>query len=162
MISSVFNGGVLYKTQVTRCVSKSEFNRTHEFKPKVMGRINIQQKHIDRIKKALTGVVNERHGTATVTRFKHITVAGKTGTAQVVALKKDQGHSNSEDDTPMEHRDHAWFVAVAPVEDPKIAMAILVEHGGHGGSTAAPIAREMIKTFFMGEDSGVDSKHSEN
>jgi len=162
MISSVFNGGVLYKTQVTKSVAKSEFNKAYKFTPKVMGKINIRQIHIDIVKNALTGVVNEPHGTGSMARFKDITVAGKTGTAQVVALKKDQQQSIIEDDTPSEHRDHAWFVAVAPAENPRIAMAILVEHGGHGGSAAAPIAKKMIEVYVRGGNSGSGSENAEN
>jgi penicillin-binding protein 2 len=162
MISSVFNGGILYKTQVTKSVAETEFNKTYEFTPRVAGKINIRQEHIEIVKKALTGVVNEPHGTGSRTRFKDITVAGKTGTAQVVALKKDQGQSIIKDDIPVEHRDHAWFVAIAPVENPRIAIAKLIEHGGHGGSAAAPIAREMIDVYLRGNDSGSGSESTEN
>ena len=162
MISSVFNGGILYRAQVTKSVAKSEFNEAYEFTPRVMGKINIRQEHLDIVKNALTGVVNEPHGTGSRTRFGDITVAGKTGTAQVVALKKDPDPSSSEDDIPVEHRDHAWFVAIAPVENPRIAIAILVEHGGHGGSAAAPIAREMIDVYLRGNNSDPGSESAEN
>ena len=135
--------------------------KTYEFTPRVTGKINIRQEHIEIVKDALIGVVNGPHGTGSRTRFKDITVAGKTGTAQVVALKKDQDPSN-EDDIPVKHRDHAWFVAIAPVENPRIAIAILIEHGGHGGSAAAPIAREMIDVYLRDNDSGPGSESTEN
>ena len=77
-------------------------------------------------------------------------MAGKTGTAQVVALEKEKMFGD-EKDVPLEYRDHAWFVSVAPGEDPTIAVAVLVEHGGHGGSAAAPIAKDLISAFLERE-----------
>jgi penicillin-binding protein 2 len=73
-----------------------------------------------------------------------ISVAGKTGTAQV--LKKSAGIDA--DKLPKDERDHAWFVGYAPVERPEIAFAVVVEHGGHGGTTAAPIVRRVLEAFF--------------
>ena len=72
-------------------------------------------------------------------------VAGKTGTAQVAALGKEK---KAEKDIPKKFRDHAWFVAFAPVDSPKIAVAVLAEHMGHGGSAAAPLAKEVIETYI--------------
>ncbi len=148
MISAVFNGGILYMPQVTKWVGESESEKTYEFSPKIIKRIDIHQEYLEIVKKALIGVVHEPHGTASKARVKGITVAGKTGTAQVVALKKDDDGKSSEEEIPVHHRDHAWFAAVAPAENPRIALAILIENGGHGGSAAAPIAREMIKVYL--------------
>ena len=91
-------------------------------------------------------MVNEKGGTGWRARLKQIKVAGKTGTAQVVRLKK--GPKTEEDEEiPYKHRDHAWFVGYAPFENPEIAVAVIVEHGGHGGSAAAPIVRQIIETY---------------
>ena len=79
-----------------------------------------------------------------------VRVAGKTGTAQVVSLR-----SKSKEDTPKQFRDHAWFVAYAPFEYPSIAVAVLLEHMGHGGSAAAPLAKELIEAYVS---YGVDDK----
>ena len=76
-----------------------------------------------------------------------IGVAGKTGTAQVIALPEDR-ESVEEEDIPYKFRDHAWFVAIAPAENPTIAVAILVEHSGHGGAVAAPIAKNILAGYF--------------
>ena len=73
-----------------------------------------------------------------------ITVSGKTGTAQV--FKKSAGIDA--DKLPKDERDHAWFVGYAPAERPEIAFAVVVEHGGHGGTSAAPIVRHVLETFF--------------
>ena len=77
------------------------------------------------------------------------TIAGKTGTAQVVGMKQDQKYDASK--LREEHRDHALFIAFAPADDPKLAMALLVENGGSGSGTAAPIAREVFDFFLLGK-----------
>ena len=146
-VSAVFNGGIVYRPQMTRWVGKSETEKTHEFAPVVTGKVGIKQEHLEFVKNALIGVVNEPHGTGGRARLKEVTVAGKTGTSQVVSLKKEEEFVR-EEDIPVQFRDHAWFVAVAPAENPRIAVAIVVEHGGHGGSAAAPIAGQLIKAYL--------------
>ena len=150
-ISAAFNGGINYRPQVTKWVGKSEINKAHEFAPVVTGKLGIRQEHLELVKRALMGVVNEPHGTGGRARVKDETVAGKTGTAQVVALKKGEEFEN-EEDIPKQFRDHAWFVAVAPAENPRIALSVVVEHGGHGGSAAAPIAGQIIKAYLGAEN----------
>ena len=146
-VSAVFNGGIIFRPQVTKWAGKSEAEKTYEFSPVVTGKLEIREEYLDLVKNALVGVVNEPRGTGGRVRLKDTTVAGKTGTAQVVALKKGEEYEN-EEDIPLKFRDHAWFVAVAPAEKPQIAIAIVIEHGGHGGSAAAPIAGQMIKTYL--------------
>ena len=94
-------------------------------------------------------MVNGDKGTARGSRLKGIEMSGKTGTAQVVARKdgEDQGKKT---DKKVEHRfkDHAWFVAYAPSKDPEIAVAVIVEHGEHGSSAAAPIAKAVIQFYL--------------
>lgn len=94
------------------------------------------------VREALAGVVADSRGTAHSLAFKGIPIAGKTGTAQVVSddlQGKIQGVNTG---------DHAWFVAYSPTENPEIAVSVLVEHGGHGASAAAPIAGVVIRKFF--------------
>jgi len=147
-IASIFNGGFLYRPQVTKWVGRSETETIQKFTPKVAGKINFSQDHLEIVKNALIGVVNEAHGTGSKAKVENITVAGKTGTAQVVAVKENEEPDDGENGIPAHHRDHAWFVAVAPAERPKIAVAVVIEHGGHGGSAAAPIARDLI-AFYL-------------
>ena len=100
------------------------------------------------VKKALIDVVNGPHGTGRRARLQRITVAGKTGTAQVIALPEDK-ESVEKKDIPYKFRDHAWFMAVAPAENPVIALAILAEHSGLGGGVAAaPIAKNILQGYF--------------
>ena len=91
---------------------------------------------------ALQGVVTDSHGTGKSARSKMVSIGGKTGTAQVV------GGDPGKEDVPYKYRDHAWFIAYAPIEAPKIAVAVFVEHGGHGGSAAAPIAKRIIESYM--------------
>ena len=98
-----------------------------------------------KIKEGLAAVVTT--GTAKRAQSEVVTIAGKTGTAQVVALKDDDDKS----EVAKKHQDHAWFVAFAPVEQPKIAVAVIVEHMGHGGSAAAPLAKTLIEAYMNAE-----------
>ena len=146
MISGLFNGGHLYQPKVIKWVGK-DGNKVYQFTPTLMDRIDAKRENMERVKKALIAVVNEQRGTGGRARVKGLNVAGKTGTAQVVKLEITEG-IEEEEQIPEEFRDHAWFVAIAPAEEPVLALAILVEHGGHGGSGAAPIAKEMLEVFF--------------
>ncbi len=105
-------------------------------------KVNISQQTLNFIKEALIGVVNEPGGTGGAARLQGILVGGKTGTAQVIS-RAIETHK-----LPEKFRDHAWFVAFAPADRPEIAMAVFVEHGGHGGSVAAPIARIGIEKYL--------------
>ncbi|NNM52449.1 MAG: penicillin-binding protein 2 [Pseudomonadales bacterium] len=98
---------------------------------------------------AMQAVVSGPHGTATgIGRsLKGYTIAGKTGTAQVRGLN---GQKYNAALTPERFKDHAWFIAFAPVESPRIAVAVLVENGQHGGSAAAPIARKLFDYWLLG------------
>ncbi len=96
------------------------------------------------------GAVNDPHGTGAPSALKEVKVAGKTGTAQVVRMAQDF----KKGDTlrmPLKFRDHAWFAAFAPVEDPRIAVIVLAEHGGFGAAAAAPIAKQVFEKFFQPE-----------
>ena len=149
LISAVFNGGHLYQPKIIKAVGKGE-GRTHLFKPTLMGGIEAKSEHFEMIKQALIGVVHEPRGTGSRARVRKTWVAGKTGTAQVVNLEAEKS-MKGEGGVPVQFRDHAWFVAIAPADNPQLALAILVENGGHGGSASAPIAKEMIKAY-LGKD----------
>jgi penicillin-binding protein 2 len=78
-----------------------------------------------------------------------VVVCGKTGTAQVVGSSAPVGESESDDKTPDQYKDHAWFIAFAPKDHPKIAAACIIEHGGHGGSASAPVIHDVFQRFFQ-------------
>jgi penicillin-binding protein 2 len=112
-----------------------------------VNRIPFKRVFLRTVVKALEGVVEEEHGTAHLARVEGINVAGKTGTVQVVHQKITHTKMKA---IPYKMRDHAWFAAFAPVENPRIAVAAIVEHGGHGGSGAAPMVGEMISFYLKG------------
>lgn len=105
--------------------------------------VGLPSQALSLVRQALYGVVNEPSGTGRYARLREVKVAGKTGTAQVVSMEKRE---KSRD--PF-HEDHAWFVAFAPFHDPRIVVAVLVEHGGQGGGAAAPLARRVIEAYLL-------------
>jgi len=146
MFSAIFNGGFLYAPQVTKYVGNSGGQVNFKFRPRVRGLVGMGGEHMERVRRALVGVVNEPHGTGRNSAIEGIVVAGKTGTAQVVSSEKLE---RAGEELPEFLRDHAWFVAVAPADSPKIAVAVLIEHGGHGGGAAAPVARTIIEQYLL-------------
>ena len=131
MMSAVANGGNLYRpTLIT------------DTTPVLSGKIKAQPETLDIVKRALYGVVNEPGGTGWAAKSNLASICGKTGTAQVVAMR---GISQNQSE---KFRDHAWFVAFAPIENPEISLSVFVEHGGHGGATAAPIAKKAIEGYL--------------
>ena len=112
----------------------------------VLGRVPVAPEALALIRDALTAVVEEPGGTGGRARVPGVRVAGKTGTAQVVQIKYTE--NLEEDEVPIRHRDHAWFAAFAPAEEPEIVVVVLIEHGGHGGSAAAPVAQRILARYF--------------
>jgi penicillin-binding protein 2 len=146
-ISALFNGGILYRPQITKSVGKGDGSAVFTFQPDVIGRWSLRKDSMELVKRALLGVVNEPRGTGRRARPDTIQVAGKTGTAQVIALP-EEGEAIEEEEVPYKFRDHSWFVAVAPAGSPVIALSIVIEHGGMGGATAAPIAKMILEGYF--------------
>jgi penicillin-binding protein 2 len=149
MMAAVANGGKLLLPQVVEKVSDLSGKVLNEFPPVETGRANISTETLQFIREALRGVVNDPRGTGGGAAIKGIEVSGKTGTAQVVRMAYDfrRGDMNR---MPAKLRDHAWFAAFAPFDDPQIAVVVLVEHGGFGGAVAAPIAKKVIETYLKG------------
>jgi len=145
LVAAMVNGGILYRPYLVKRITDAENRVIKIFAPEVVRRLDFKPETLALIKKALCGVVNEPRGTGRRARLKNITVGGKTGTSQVVAM----GNSRvKEKDLPYEHRDHAWFVAFAPVKEPRIVLVVIAEHSGHGGSAAAPLANKVLEVFF--------------
>lgn len=130
--SIVANGGAIYAPSLLLLKDR----------PEPAKKLNIKPETLAAVRSALLGVVNEQGGTGGAARSAMAQVCGKTGTAQVVGLKRDSKYLTEL------HRDHAWFVSFAPYEEPNIALSVMVEHGGHGGGTAAPIAKRAIEAYL--------------
>ena len=114
--------------------------------PEVLGVLPFKEAHLSFVRKALLEVVYGELGTGKRSAVEGWQVAGKTGTAQVVSLKEDEEGLDAEE-IAWRHRDHALFVAYAPFEDPRVAVAVVVDHGGHGGVGAAPVAGAVIARY---------------
>jgi penicillin-binding protein 2 len=149
--AAVGNGGTRYRPFVVRRIEDPHGQVLRETQPKVLGKLPISSPALERVRRALRGVVHDPHGTGWVMRRLPggVEAAGKTGTAQVIELAPDP--PPDEEDIPEAHRDHAWFVTYVPAEKPRIVVTVLVEHGGHGGSAAAPIARKVVVEFLEHE-----------
>jgi len=144
MISAIANGGILYRPQVVHHIEDVDGNIIEEYPSAVMERISISEKTLEVVRDALRRVVDDPKGTGKTARIEGASVFGKTGTAQVVKLEVSEDVEN-EEDIPIHYRDHAWFVAYAQQEEPSVAVAVLIQHGGHGGTAAAPVARKIME-----------------
>ena len=147
LISAVSNDGKFYLPQVVERAENIYGTVLKECPPVEIGRANISENTLRIIQEALSGVVNEPHGTGWACALKGVKVAGKTGTAQVIRMAQNFRKGDM-DRMPLKFRDHAWFVAYAPCESPRIATAVLVEHGGFGAAAAVPIAKKVIEKYL--------------
>lgn len=138
--ATVANDGVSFRPHLVGAVMERTTGRVQELPVVARGRLHFRKKTLRVVKDAMKEVVTE--GTARRAESTLIEIAGKTGTAQTVSLR-----TGPQDEVPKKFRDHAWFVAYAPADSPRIAVVVLVEHSGHGGSAAAPLAKELIETF---------------
>ena len=145
MIATVANEGTVYRPFLVKRIVDTDGKALKEFKPEIMGRTGISSEKFRLVKQGLLAVVNEPGGTGGMARLSEVRVAGKTGTSQVVKMR------DSKKGTPYQYRDHALFVAFAPYDKPEIAVAVVVEHGEHGGAAAAPIAGRILRTYFDGK-----------
>jgi penicillin-binding protein 2 len=146
LATAVANGGFRLKPNVVQKIHSPRDKTVDHHQAEVVGRLPVSLPTLALVQRGLWSAVNGAKGTARASRFKAMEYAGKTGTAQVVGRKVVEGLD--EDQIKMMHRDHAWFVGYAPAVEPDIAVAVIVEHGEHGSSAAAPIAREIFRNYF--------------
>lgn len=147
--ATLANGGKVVQPRIVQRVESPEGTVLDEVPPQVTGEAQLKPTTLEFMRRALTGVVQDPGGTGKAARLPGIMVGGKTGTAQVVRMADDEPHNRDINKIPYQFRDHAWFVCFAPAEAPRIVVAVLVEHGGHGGSAAAPLARQVMEEFFQ-------------
>jgi penicillin-binding protein 2 len=147
--ATLANSGVPVHPRLLKAVQNSKTLETTEIVSKNGSALTVKPEHLALIRAAMVDVTKPGGTAARAGANAGYTIAAKTGTAQVIGMK--QGEKYDEKRIREEHRDHALFIAFAPADDPKLAMAILVENGGHGGSTAAPIAREVFDYYLVGK-----------
>jgi penicillin-binding protein 2 len=141
--------GTAYRPHLVKKVLDNNNEVLREIVTQPLYTLNLNAANLATVRNALIDVTRPGGTAAAAGAGAAYTFAGKTGTSQVVGMK--QGEKYVENKIQERHRDHALFVAYAPAESPKIALSVLVENGGHGGSTAAPIARLVMDYFLLGK-----------
>ena len=143
------NQGKVIRPHMVRSILDSGTNLVQLAETKPQTTLNLKPENLELVKQAMIGVTQPGGTAPRVGANAPYLVAGKTGTAQVIAIKQTEKYVESR--VAERHRDHALFIAYAPADEPKIALAILVENGGHGGSTAGPIARAVLDYYLLGK-----------
>jgi penicillin-binding protein 2 len=131
------NDGKTFRPQIVNRIVSTTGEVLKSFPPVISADVKLKKDTLLLVKNGMRAVVNEQRGTAYGSRVTAVAMSGKTGTAQAGSMDKG-----------VDLGDHAWFIAFAPAEDPSLAMAVLVEFGGHGGSQSAPIAKAITETLF--------------
>jgi len=147
-LATLVNNGAMYRPRLVSHVDNPRTGERRYLEPQLVRQLDLHPEHIAFVKQAMAGVTLE--GTARwAFAGAQYTSGGKTGTAQVIGLKP--GEEYDEDKVAERLRDHSLYIAFAPLESPKIALAVLVENGGFGARTAAPIARTVLDYFLLGK-----------
>lgn len=140
--ATVANGGLLYEPQLVEKVESPTGEILYQAQPVLKSRLGAKPANLALVQKGLQGVVSD--GTGRAAKLPYLEVAGKTGTSQIIALEKEKLKGRK----PEKYQNHAWFVAYAPASEPRVALAVLIEHGGGGGTVAAPLARRLLAAYF--------------
>ena len=144
--AAIANGGTLHAPLLVESLARPDGTAIETFPPRIRRRVNVDTEHLQYTLAGMRGVVNEINGTAYDARIPHgVLIAGKTGTAEVA-----RGSRRHPDPRRAWYfnRSHAWFGGFAPADDPEVAIIILVEHGGAGGKTAAPIGIQILQEYL--------------
>ncbi len=137
--AAIANGGFLLRPRLLLETGEAP-------EPELLGRVPVSDQNLLRLREALEEAVEGDAGTGARARVPGVRVAGKTGTAQVVALRHTA--DLADEAIKLRHRDHAWFVGFAPAQAPEIVVAAILEHSGHGGSAAAPLVQRVLAAYF--------------
>jgi penicillin-binding protein 2 len=145
LYTAIANGGKLWLPQIVERIESPSGQITEEFPPRARRDVSVSPETFSTLRSALIGVVSENIGTAHKVQSQKYEIAGKTGTAQVSRSTHRKG-----DDPPSayEQQSNAWFAGFAPASKPRIAFAVIVEHGGHGADAAGPVAAEIVDNYL--------------
>ena len=157
--AAIANGGTLYVPELVERVSSPDGAVIEEFPPRIRRHASVSPQDLQVVIDGLYGVVNDPRGSAYGARIDGgIRIAGKTGTAQVEhhATAIDEEHP---EENWYESRSHAWFAGFAPVDNPELAIVVLVEHGGYGGKNAAPIAIQALDEYLRSAEYAEKAKN---
>ncbi|MFW5966392.1 MAG: penicillin-binding protein 2 [Persicimonas sp.] len=143
--AAVANGGKLYYPRLADSIENADGETIFEFPPKLRRRASLESETLEMIQQGLYAASNEEEGTSYKSRPDGIEMAGKTGTAQVHTMGAERVANR---DKEFKLRDHAWFATYAPADDPEIVLVVFLEHAGSGGGRAAPVAKEILTSYF--------------
>ncbi len=147
--ATLANNGIGYKPHLVKEIRSSRTNESRLIEAHQEVDMKLDPAHLELVKSAMAAVTQPGGTAVSASAGATYSIAGKTGTAQVVGMKQGEKYDASKIDE--RHRDHAWFIAFAPADKPKIALVVLAENGGHGGGTAAPIARKVLDYYLLGK-----------
>ena len=148
-VAAVANNGVVMRPRLVHATRDSKTHQVRQLPSEVMRTIRFKPEHIALVRQAMVDVTRPGGTAARAGLNAEYAFAGKTGTAQVVGIKQTEHYV--EKNVKERNRDHALFIAYAPAVKPQIALAVLVENGGHGGATAAPLARQVMDYYLLGK-----------
>lgn len=147
-VATLANNGVVMKPHLVKIIEDPQTHDRTLTVPKESFRISLKQENIDFVKQAMVGVTREGTSSASFLNAGYVS-GGKTGTAQVVGLRKGEKYDAKR--VAERHKDHSLYIAFAPADHPKIAIAIIVENGGMGSAAAAPIVRKALDYYLLGK-----------
>jgi penicillin-binding protein 2 len=143
------NNGVAMRPHLVASIQEASSGISRPVPIVSTDKISLKPENIALVKQGMIDVTKPGGTAASIGADSSYTIAAKTGTAQVIGIKQNEKYNESK--VNERHRDHALFIAYAPAEDPKIALAVIVENGGHGGSVAGPIARKVMDYYLLGK-----------
>ncbi|HEY5611565.1 MAG TPA: penicillin-binding protein 2 [Thermoanaerobaculia bacterium] len=150
MMSAIANDGIVSRPHVLKAIEETGPDGKvvrRRVAPEVLHQVKLPAQALQSVRDGLWSVVNEPGGTGGNARIEGLDIAGKTGTVQVIA---QHGWIKSQN-LPFKYRDHAWFASFAPKDKPEMVVVVFVEHGGHGGADAAPLAKQLFEARFRNQ-----------
>jgi penicillin-binding protein 2 len=146
-IATIANDGVAFRPHLVKTIENIRTGAVREIAPEATNAVAVKPEHLAVVKNALIGVAREGTSARAFVGTPYVS-AGKTGTSQLFSIKQGEKYSAGHVDERL--RDHAWYLAYAPADHPRIALAVLVENGGFGAQAAAPVARAVLDYFLLG------------
>ena len=147
-MATLANGGAMYRPHLIAYVDDPRSGERRPVEPELVHKVPVRRDHLEFVKRALAGVNKEGTAARSFANAPY-TSGGKTGTAQVIGIKQNEKYEESK--VAERLRDHSLFIAFAPLENPKIALSVVVENGGFGARAAAPIARTVLDYYLLGK-----------
>ena len=168
-MATVASGGTAYRPHLVAHIDNTRSGERRSVDTELLHRVPLRRENVEFVKQAMAGVIKEGTGRWAFAGASY-SVGGKTGTAQVIAMKQNEKYDEKKVDERL--RDHSLFVAFAPLDSPRIAVAVVVENGGFGARAAAPITRTVLDYFMLGkvppglargtpEDEGAEARGSD-